>query len=459
MPPHKDDSHVVLQMGEQSTLAQFGLQDGTALPSHRIPTRVYKNTETGKYSMAAGDGLVEVRPLQGGKMVDLGAVQFFIKSILNSFLKQERYQHIDLDQIHLLVVQTSTRWSPLSIEKLINYLFEGLSLRNVSLVPLALCSMFAYGSYPNALVVDVGFEKTEILPIVYYELYVPASRFVPYGGQSINDSLKRLLPNLSDDQIEELKKSEIFQCLSDEDAKNSFFGMEGLVETAQTKEEDDEGVLDIASIVTSDKSTKEMLETAAAATSKKQSGDDKPNSELETNTFVDSKGNELTIGKERFQGCNELIDSIVFEIYWGLEKIPDPKKRQDVYENIIFSGQTTKIQGFKEMVMFKLAEKYLLTTHKANASSASSAPAVNGSQFRNNIIEIDDVNVKQAPRHLRLVPKPEYFISWKKQGLEDCSFLGAEILAKQVFIASNGLCLSYNTYQAEGPRAIWGIKL
>lgn len=460
-PNHKEDSYVILQMGEKSTLVKFGLEDPLSLPSHRIPTRVFSSKD-GVYSMTRDQpDAKEILPLAMGRIVDLGALQFLIKSILNSFLKQDRYQHIDLDQIHLLLVQSSIKWSHLSIEKLMNYLFEGLSLQNVSLVPLGLCSMFSYGSYPNSLVVDVGYQKSEILPIVDYEVFSPASRLVKLGGDNINQNLKRLLPNLSDFQIEDLKKSDIFECLSTEDAKRSFFGVEGLVDTNENIEGEDEGVLDIASIVTSEKSTREILETVNSKINKK---DDKPNSELEINSFIDSNGEKLEIGKERFQGCIELVDAIVFNIYWGLECIPDPKKRQDCYENIIFSGQTTKIPGFKELIMFKLAERYLITTQKAikndsDSTATSAAAAAVSSAFRNTLIEIDDVNIRQAPRHLRMIVKPDYFIEWKKHGFEDCSFLGAQILSKQIFNNSNGLCLNWNIYQEEGPKGIWSVRL
>lgn len=456
-PNHREDSFVVLQIGEQSTLVKFGLDDPLSLPSHRIPTRVY-STAAGVYSMNNTPGASEIRPLKLGRIVDLGALQFLIKAVLNSFLKQDRYQHIDLDQIHLLLVQSSMKWSHLAIEKLINYLFEGLSLHNVSLVPLGLCSMFAYGSYPNSLVVDIGYNKCEILPIVDYEVFSPASRLVKIGGDNINVNLKRLLPNLSDGQIEDLKKSDIFECLSAEDAKRSFFGVEGLVETNDHAEGEDEGVLDIASIVTSEKSTREILETVNSKVNKKN---DVPNSELETNSFIDSNGEEVQVGKERFQGCLELIDAIVFNIYWGLECIPDPKKRQDCYENIIFSGQTTKLSGFKELVMFKLAERYLITTQKIvkNEDKDTAIATAVGSVFRNTLIEIDDVNIRQAPRHLRMIVKPDYFIEWKKHGFEDCSFLGAQILSKQVFNNNNGLSLNWSTYQEEGPSGIWNVRL
>lgn len=457
-PSHREDAYVVVQPGENHTLVKFGLEDPLGLPSHSVPTKVWKLAD-GLYSMdegaagAAGAvGAVEVRPLVDGRIVDLGALQFLIKTLLNSFLKLPAHANVDLDQVHLVVVQTSTKWSHSAIEGLVHFLFEGLSLCNVSLVPLGLCAMFAHGSYPNALVVDVGWHKSEVIPIVDYEVFAPACRVVRAGGATINVSLQRLLPSLSANQIEALKRSDIYECLSAEEAQKSFYGAEGLVEAPV-----DEGVLDIAAIVTSDKSTREMLETVANSES-----EGKPNGELESNTFVDDNGETIKVGKERFQGCVDLVDEIVYNIYWGLEKIPDPRKRQECYENVVFAGKTTGIKGFKELVMVRLAERYLVTTKKAEvvagagANGAASAASAAGTAFRNTI-DLDNLNVKQTPRHLRIIPKPDYFLDWKRAGFEDCTFLGAQVLAKQVF--SNGLALTHQAYVQEGPAGIWATRL
>ncbi|GMF03752.1 unnamed protein product [Ambrosiozyma monospora] len=189
--------------------------------------------------------------------------------------------------------------------------------------------MFAYGSYANACVIDVGYQKTEVTPIVDYQVFVPGSKVLDLGGQFINERLARLLPDLTPAQIETLKKSSIFESLSAEDAKNSFFGTDALAE----KNADEDGVFDVAAIVTSDKSTREILaEQEKQKKGKKQAKKVKQNSELERNKFVDDDGYVIEVGKERFQGSAELIDSIARTVYKSLLHVTDPKRRQECYD-------------------------------------------------------------------------------------------------------------------------------
>lgn len=457
---YKDDTFLVIQPGAQHTLVTLGLQDPLGLPTLSAPTRVYVrqgSNENGEsttlYSMTEQEGYVELLPIVMGTIVDLEALKFFIHSIAVSVLKEreeDEDQHtLAIESVNLLIVQSSSNWNPIHIEKIVNFGFETMKLHSIAVVPIALCSVFAFGSIANALVIDIGYEKSEILPVIDYQLFSPSKTVIYKGGNTINESLAKLLPTFSKAQIESLKKSSVFECLSEEDAKKSFFGMEGLIENIDDNNNDDDGVLDIAAIVTSDKSTREILETTTKKGKKEV--DTRPNSELETNTFVDDDGKELTIGKERFQGCGDLIDDLVLNIYHSLRKIPDLKKRQDCYDNIIITGQTSKIKGLKEKIMFHLFDKYVVLSDNKLLQPQS--------QFRNDVRPVDDSSITQVPRHLRLVPKIDYFHEWKKHGFEDCSFLGAQILSKQVFTPSNEFCLSKETYDESGPSAIWSIHL
>ncbi|KAG0678133.1 Actin-like protein arp9 (SWI/SNF complex component arp9) [Pichia californica] len=481
-PGYKEESYLILQPGSYRTLVKLGLEDPLGLPSHSIESKVYRkksniessndnNSEPDFYSITPVEGYEEIYPIVAGRIKDVKGLQFFIKSIITSLITKNENginpSNSDItsfESINLLLVQSSTRWNPFSIESIINYLFESINLNSISLVPIELCSMFSYGSISNALIIDIGYEKSEILPIIDYQLYSPSKKVIDKGGSSINQNLIKLLPKFNNDQIEILKKSSIFECLSEEDAKKSFYGMEGLIENLDSinnnEDEDDDldgiekddGILDIATIVTSEKSTRELLdETNKKLKKKGEQEKKKKNSELESNNFYDFDGNLLTVGKERFQGCNELIDQLVFNIYHSLNKIPDLKKRQDCYDNIIITGQTSKIKGFKEKIIFHLFNNYIVLTDNKLLQPQS--------QFRNDVRTVDDSTISQVPRHLKLVPKIEYFSEWKKNGFEDCSFLGAQILSKQVFNSNSELCLTRDNYNENGPMTIWNICL
>lgn len=444
---------MIIQPGSLKTLVKFGLEDPLGLPSHAIATKVYKKAEEEVYSMTPKDGYEELLPMVQGAIVDVKGLQFFLASIITSMLKEGTEEKeagaTPFESVNLLLVQSSSKWSPFAVESIVNYGFEKLKLNSISVVPIELCIMFSHGSIANCLVVDVGYEKSEILPIVDYQLYSPSKQVVAKGGSSINRSLQKLLPNFTPDQIEVLKKSHIFECLSEEDAKKSFFGMEGLIENIDDDSANDDGILDIAAIVTSEQPTTALLDAKANET--QSSTESRPNSELETNSFYDASGNRLTVGKERFQGCNELIDALVFNIYYALKKIPDLKKRQECYDNIIITGQTSKIKGFKEKIMFHLFDNYVILSDNKLLQPQS--------QFRNDVRSIDDSSITQVPRHLKIVPKVEYFSEWKKSGFEDSSFLGAQILSKQVFTSNNDLCLTREAFNESGPMAIWNTCL
>lgn len=454
-PGFREDSYMIVQPGSLNTLVKFGLDDPLGLPSHCIPTKIYKNNDT-DYSITPKVGYNELFPIVKGEIVDIEGLKFFIQSIIQSVLDssvEEGEISMPLDSVNLLIVQTSTRWNPFLIESLVNYGFETLNVHSISIVPIESCILFSHGSIANSLVIDIGYEKTEILPIVDYQLYAPSKKVIEKGGSLINHTLKKFLPSFNDEQIEILKKSPIFECLSEEDAKKSFYGMDGLIENIKDIEDndkEDDGILDIAAIVTSDKSTRELLDETKNKKNKKKEVL-KSNSELETNTFYDSNGNLISVGKERFQGCNELIDSIVLNIYHSLKKIPDLRKRQDCYDNIIITGQTSKIKGLKEKIIFGLFSNYVIISDDKLLQPQS--------QFRNDVRPIDDNSITQVPRHLKIVPKVDYFSEWKKNGFEDCSFLGAQILSKQVFTSNNDLCLTKETYNESGPMSIWNICL
>ncbi|KAG7867041.1 hypothetical protein KL918_003236 [Ogataea parapolymorpha] len=437
-----------VQPGSQNTLVRFGIEDVLSPPAYSIPTKVYKNAQdTAYYTIKPQDESLAVYPIVKGEIVDVHGLNFLFKCIARSILKD--HPVLLLNSIAFTLVQTSNRWSNETIEMITKYVFETLQFGAFSIVPASLCSMFSYGSLANACVVDIGYEKTEITPILDYQVYIPGIKIIDKGGNSINDRLGKILPDLTSDQVEMLKRSAIFEVLSEEDAKNSFFGAEQLVE----KKEEDDGVLDVAAIVTSDKPTREIL--AEKEKEKRKSGkaaaESKPNSELETNTFVDGEGNVVSVGKERFQGCTDLIESIGAAIHRTLSKITDLKRAQECYDNLILVGQTSKIIGFKEALVVHLYRNFVV---------GQGATSAQGGAFRDTNNMIQDLNLIQVPKHVKLLSRPDYFSEWKKTGFEDCSFLGAQILAKQVFNShAVGGSFLREDYMEKGPIGIWHNRL
>lgn len=164
----------------------------------------------------------------------------------------------------------------------------------------SLAATYSMISLQNCCIIDVGTYHTDIIPIVDYAQLDHLVSSLPVGGQSINDSLKKLLPQWDDDQIESLKKSPIFEVLSDDAKKLSNFDF------GNDNEDEDEETLNVAEIITSGRDTREVLEERERS----QKTKNVKNSDLEFNTFWDRNGNEIKVGKQRFQGCNSLLKSI-----------------------------------------------------------------------------------------------------------------------------------------------------
>ncbi|OWB54648.1 hypothetical protein B5S28_g499 [[Candida] boidinii] len=458
-PYYREDNYLIIQPGSERTLVSFGLHEYLKPPAFSVPTKVYVDKDDStKFTSKSDDESLAIYPIKKGKVTNPDALNYLIKVIFNGVLRQN--PTILRNNIALTIIQTSSRWSSLAIEKITSYAFEILQINAFTIVPSALCSMFAFGSFQNSCVIDIGYEKFEVTPILDFQIVQASTVIIDKGGLTVNNNLKKLLPKLNDEQINSLKESNIYEVLSNEDAAKSYFGVKGINDSSANGEGEDEGVLDIAAIVTSEKSTREILaEKEKEKKSKnKKDKDVKPklNSELENNFFYDYSGNKIEVGKERFQGCTDLIDSITYSIYNSLSKIIDSKKRQDCYDNLIIVGNTTKIPGFKEAILVSLNENYHIGLEQTNEIDV---PAFrNESSFNTGS---EGPNLSQVPQHIKSIRFPEYFSEWKKVGSEDASFLGGQILAKQVFGHGNtgDLYINREDYLEKGPLEIWHIKM
>ncbi|ODV93675.1 hypothetical protein PACTADRAFT_51442 [Pachysolen tannophilus NRRL Y-2460] len=474
MAPIKDDNFLIIQPGSQFTLFSFGLnQESLALPHYKIPTKVYLKSKDvpEEFTSKSEDESLAVYPIIKGEIVNVNALNYLLKIILKSIHK---ISYIIPSNVALTLIG-SNRWSKLDIEYITHYAFESLQIGNFTILPLSLCANFSFGSIPNSLVIDVGHEKTEITPIIDYQVMRHLSVTVNKGSQSINKNLSELLPELTLDQIESLKLSPIYEILSEEDAKNSFFGLAG-IESDDKKSAEDDGILDVAAIVTSDRNTRDLLEEKSKNKVKiEEEEETKPNSELEKNTFIDNNGNEITIGKERFQGHNELLSSISFNVQLCVEQISDLRKRQECFDNVILVGATTKINGFKDSLLVTLLRDHLIAIkghyQAQQATNAEAAFRNDGNSAANSMNKMlvgsnnETFNSYQVPKSIKYCKFPDYFPEWKKAGnFEDVSFLGGQILSKQIFGTGHGnnngetLYLNKESYLESGPLGIWDVS-
>lgn len=440
MAPYKEDHYLIIQPGSSSTLIQFGLnQDSLTLPAYRIPTKVYKDG-SGGYTSQSEDESMAVFPIAKGQIIDGDAFNHFLRVILRSVL--QLHPVVLTSNIAFLLVVPSTKWSKLCLERITNYVYEKMGITAFNIAPVASCANFAYGgTNPDAAVVNIGKEYVEVVPVIDYQPMSRASVIVR-GSALINNVLSSVLPQWSAEQIEALKTSPIYEILNEEDSKNSFFGKLELEKPPADAEE--EGVLDIAAIVTDDN---------------KVQVDERPNSELETNYF-EFAGKRISVGKERFQGFKPLLEEISFAVGQSLNKVQSIAKRKDCWNNIIVLGGTTKIKGFKEALLIQLFKDHLIYEESASQGSATAAELA----FRNdNSVngKAEGLNFQQVPQTIGYSKFPEYFPEWKSKDekkqtifkLEDASFLGAQILSKQFF--GGDIYLHRDEFNSKGPISVW----
>lgn len=457
MPLYKEDNYLIVHPGSESTLFSFGLQDSLAPPQFKIPSRVYQDPITKEYKASNAADLIEISPIKSGKIVDLDAFNYLLRIILQSVIAKNPI--LTINQIPLLLIVPSLTWSRMQIEYITKFVIETLELTAFNIIDLSLASTFGIGSIANSLVVNVGHENVQVVPILGFQTVKFASKYLPgIGGKNIDEQIKKSLPNLTEQQIVDFKSSGIFEVMNDQQTEAFYNNAELKTHPSKPDELDDE--FDVAKIVTEVDGEKVEEEKPVA-----------PNNELEKNFFIDSNTQEkVWIGKERFQGTIELIQDIVVAIYKSLSLIPDIEKRQECYDNLILVGSTFKIPGLKQQLVLKLAEQYLVTEFEENTAGSNGINStIAAYQQAEEVNEAEPSNLPQVPHSIKLAKYPEYFPEWKKpkdlikSSWNDIYFLGAQIYAKQIFSSNSNhgkdLFVDSDVYEERGPQSIWDASV
>ncbi|KAL2065487.1 hypothetical protein VTL71DRAFT_3157 [Oculimacula yallundae] len=236
MPPFKDDHILIIAPGSQTTLAQFGLPESFTPASHRFRTRVFlapdgKSYEAhkiqsrkkdaainGDVDMAGvGEGeqeeeLVElpedeegaIWPLKEGRIDDMPAFFAFLEHVKATF-------NAPLHTPVLLIAQPC--WTAKNHEDLTQFLFEKFKTPALCIMDSALATSYAFG-IPSATIIDVGFEKVDVTAVTDFQISgrstVPES-----GGEAMTQKLVELLKSkdFTRNMAEQLKKSMICEIL------------------------------------------------------------------------------------------------------------------------------------------------------------------------------------------------------------------------------------------------------
>lgn len=456
MPLYREEYFLVVHAGSQNTVFLFGLRDSLTPPQYQIPTVVYLDTTTNEYHLTNATGSYEeIRPIKGLRIVDIAAFQALLKFIMQTII--EKHPIVTINLVPLLLIVPSLSYSRNAIETVTKFVFETLEITAFNIIDLSSAAAFGLGCTGSSVVVNVGHESTQIMPVINGSQLKYAGRRLEVGGKTIEDELHGLLPHFSANQIKALKQSRIFEVLNDH--LDSFYSMADLNESKSNVDEE----LDVAKLITAevDKLAQEKAEE-----------DQKQNSELQTNTFIDPEtGKSISVGKERFQGTSKLISILSEAIHDSIEQVPELDKRQECYDNIIIVGHTADISGFKQAIILKLIEDYLAKpqpTKKKNRADPGVNSAIAAYQLTEETQEGPSEHNKlmQVPSTIKMAKIPDYFPEWKVPketggAWADVYVLGAQMYAKQIYSTNSNhggdSFLDTEIYEENGPQAIWDV--
>lgn len=455
MPLFREENFLVVHAGSEHTVFLFGLLDSLTPPQYKIPTVVYLDTSSNEYRASNTTGaLQEIRPIQGSRIVDVAAFQALLKFILQTIVAKNPI--ITINQIPLLLIVPTVSYSRYAVEEITRFVFESLELTAFNIIDLSVAVSLGVGVTTSSIVVNAGHDATQITPVVGNTALKFAAKRLEVGGRIINEDLQKLLPQMSLQQIQALKVSPIFEVLNNHD--DSFYSLAELEEEQEQATETDE----VAKIVSEETEDAEKVEANA-----------KPNSELEKNAFTDPiTGSQIFVGKERFQGTTRLVQEIVQAIGISLQKVPNLEKRQECFDNIVFTGATFNIPGLKQAIIVELCRQFLVTppgTKVKKSDSKDINSTLAAYQQADEAPETsENTGVTQVPSTIKMAKLPDYFPEWKRPkekggSWADVYFLGGEIYAKQIFGANSNhggdSFIDNEIYEEKGPQAIWEVCL
>lgn len=581
-------------------------QDGTA----NVSQQAIKGGEEPAYEEDIVSEEGAVWPIRGGKIVDWPC--FFA-------LMDHVYRTINPPFHTAILLIAEPIWTPKEHERVTQFFFEKYKMPALGLMDSASATAYAYGLH-TATVIDVGYTKADVTAISEFLIH-DAGRALAVpdcGGEAMTERLMQLLKGkkFSREMCEQLKKSPICEVLPPDmelpsgitsekeppsnPAAAASTGADGSgpgqrnnpaslgeaprgpgpgteVGSDAKDGEDNEGVLDIASIVTGgnmtgflEKKEKEKVEKAAL----KKKGADAvaaaakpvrlPNSRRAKSTFVyedyalhnamkDMNVNgkrmaemqaamdngpskrqktpepgateaeqtaidllqdqeqppqsgairrEIEVGTERFQAAtNGVLDRLADVVFRTISSVEEINRRSELWDSLIIVGNGSKVRGFKEALLATLQSKYQISPSSATiftselpsnmstpiatgantpqlqgqlhgqphmgssvnpllyAATTASAPQLNPmpSGMPSQMPHHMHSSHGQTPTSMKLAKIPEYFPEWKDLGYEEASFLGAQVAAKVVFMADQGLSKGYMTrsdYNEQGPQGI-----
>ncbi|KAI2784858.1 actin-like ATPase domain-containing protein [Daldinia loculata] len=235
----REDQVLVVCPGSQTTMAQLGCNELTP-PAHRIPTRMFKDPESNEYtpyriykrmkagaSGSAGGEKAEdqweyvedrdstedaIYPLEGGRIVNMPAFLAFLDHVHG--LLTTTYHNTPI------MMMASPQWTRPDLEAIARYVFEKTKTPALCLLHSAVAAQYGL-KWPTMTVVDIGYEKVDVTCI--HEYLIVSEKGLGYpnpvreisGGEVFTQKLLSLLKDkgFNYEMAEQLKKSPLCEVL------------------------------------------------------------------------------------------------------------------------------------------------------------------------------------------------------------------------------------------------------
>ncbi|KAI9650707.1 Actin-like protein arp9 (SWI/SNF complex component arp9) [Ciborinia camelliae] len=240
MPPFKDEHILIIAPGSQTTLAQLGLPESFTPPQRRFPTRMflapdgktyepYKIRQKKKDASATTNGDTEMGGIKEGKADEEEELEEVPEDDEGAIwpLKEGRIENLPafcafLHHVHnqlsptlhtpvMLIAQPA--WTAKNHEDLTQFIFEKFRTPALCIMDSALATSYAFG-IANSTVIDVGFEKVDITAVTDFQI-TGRGNVSQSGGEAMTLRLQELLKSkdFTRDMAEQLKKSPICEIL------------------------------------------------------------------------------------------------------------------------------------------------------------------------------------------------------------------------------------------------------
>ncbi|KAK2591783.1 Actin-like protein arp9 [Conoideocrella luteorostrata] len=225
----REEQILIICPGSRTTMAQLGCTELTP-PTHRVPTRMFKDgdewrpyytykrtkvvagIETEEWVEDVDEDKGAVWPIQGGRIVQMDAFLAFLEHVHS--LLTTTYHNTPI------LLMASPQWIRPDCEAIAQYIFEKTRTPALCMIHSGIATQYGL-KWPNLTVIDIGFEKVDVTAIHdgrvvnQIDLCSSGSENQISGGEVFTQRLMKLLEhkNFTHDMAEQLKKSSICEVL------------------------------------------------------------------------------------------------------------------------------------------------------------------------------------------------------------------------------------------------------